>query len=195
MSKKNAILKAATALFASRGYRDAAMTEVAQMSGTAGANVFYHFKNKEELFLAVLQDVKEGLVRAFDDYFREKAFDTGMERVEGIIDFYLYLAGTHEEWFLLLHRHYLYRLAVENPVCRSHLEEIYRCLVDVFEQAIIIGQADGSIGSVSPRKVALIMLSMVDGIVRFKVNNLYHAGALYDELITCCRRMIENEIT
>ncbi len=42
------------------------------------------------------------------------------------------------------------------------------------------------------RKIALIIYSMVDGLVRFKTYNLYDAGVLYDEVIESCRRMLKN---
>jgi hypothetical protein len=42
------------------------------------------------------------------------------------------------------------------------------------------------------RKTALIVFTMVDGLVRFKLYNLYDAGALFNELIASCRRMLEN---
>lgn len=193
ISKKTAILNAATILFANKGFKDTSMTEVAKMTDAAGATIFYHFKTKEELFLSVLESVKKGIIKAFAQYFEEKEFDTGLDMMLGAVSFYLYLAGTREEWFLLLHRHYPYKLAVVNPVCRSHLEDIYNCLVDIFERAVLLGQEDGSIGNMSARKTALIILSMVDGIVQFKNNNLYDAGALYNELIASCRRMVENK--
>jgi hypothetical protein len=43
------------------------------------------------------------------------------------------------------------------------------------------------------RKTALIVFTMVDGLVRFKLYNLYDAGALFNELMASCRRMLENK--
>ena len=114
---------------------------------------------------------------------------------EGSIAFYLHLASTMEERFLLLHRHYPYELAQTNPVCRGYLEEIYNCFVDIFERAIMFGQEDGSIDKRDSRKVALILFSMVDGLVRFQTYNLYNPSALYSELIHSCRRMLSNNQT
>ena len=70
---------------------------------------------------------------------------------------------------------------------------IYNCVVDIFEQAIRRGQKDGSIGELSSRKMALLLFSMVDGLVRFKTYNLYDPGGLYHELIAACRRMLAND--
>ena len=193
MSKKEDILKAATLLFATNGFKDTSMSEVANMTGAASATIFYHFKSKEELFLSVLNSVKDGILDEFSHYFDEKKFDNGLEMLEGMVSFYLYLAGKKAEWFILLHRYYPYKLAKKNKACRHSLEDIYNCFVDIFEKALAQGQADGSIGKLSPRKTALLMLSTVDGIIRFKNCSLYDAGALYNELIATIRRMAANQ--
>jgi len=112
--------------------------------------------------------------------------------MEGAVSFYLYLAGTMEDLFLLLHRHDAYELAQINPTCREHLEAIYNGLLDIFEEYILLGQNDGSIRDLPARKTALIIFSMVDGLVRFNTYKLYHAGALYNELIEACRRLLQN---
>ena len=189
MSKKEDILKAATLLFATNGFKETSMTEVATMTNAASATIFYHFKSKEALFLSVLSSVKDGIIEEFSHYFDEKKFSTGLEMIEGTVSFYLYLAGNKAEWFLLLHRYYPYELAKKNNVCRQSLEDIYNCFVDIFEKALVQGQTDGSIGKLSPRKTALLILSTVDGMVRFKNCDLYDAGALYNELIAVVRRM------
>jgi AcrR family transcriptional regulator len=192
-SRKEAILIAATFLFANKGFNETAMTEVAKMAHIANATIFYHFKTKEDLFLSVLENVKKGIINAFEAYFEGKKFDTGLDMMMGAVSFYLYFAGMKEEYFLLLHHHHSYKLAEDNPICRNHLVDIYNCLVDIFERALLLGQQDGSVGAISARKTALIILSMVDGIVQFKHNNLYDAGALYNELMKLCRRMVETK--
>ncbi|MDY6852949.1 MAG: TetR/AcrR family transcriptional regulator, partial [Thermodesulfobacteriota bacterium] len=53
-------------------------------------------------------------------------------------------------------------------------------------------QTDGSIGEMPARKTALLVFAMVDGLVRFKIYNLYAAGSLYSELIASVRRLLEN---
>lgn len=162
------------------------------MVGVAGATIFYHFKSKEDLFISILADVKKSILEEFDRYFNANKFETGLEMVEGTVSFYLYVTGKMEAQFRILHRHYPYELAQVNSTCRGHLEAIYECFFDIFEQALRRGQIDGSVGDVQPRKTALLLFSMVDGLVRFKIDGLYESGALYKELIESCRRMVSN---
>lgn len=191
MSKKKSIIEGATRLFAEKGIKETSIAEISKLTGAAEGTIYHHFKTKDELFLAILENVKTGILEDFESYSAEKTYKNGLEKVENIILFYLYLAGKQENWFYLLHRHYPYELAAENDTCRKLLEEIYNCLVEIFESAILAGMEDGSIGDVTPRKTALIIFSMVNGLIWFKIHNLYDAGSLYMELISSCRRMLK----
>lgn len=190
MSKKNLILKHATTLFARKGFKETSMAQVSDLSGVASATVFYHFSSKEELLLAILKRVKADIVQKFEDHEHNHHFENGFEAVLGAITYYLDLAAEMEDEFLLLHRHFLYRLAEVNSTCRRHLEQIYNCQVDIIERAITTGQGDGSIGPIQAHKTALILFSTVDGIARFNTYQLYSAGTLYSELLACCQRIL-----
>lgn len=93
---------------------------------------------------------------------------------------------------MLLHRHHAYELAQVNPLCRNYLESIYACLIDIFEQTIITGQKDGTVRMTPARRLAMVLFTMVDGLVRFNTYKLYDAGTLYDEMVQSCRILIQN---
>jgi AcrR family transcriptional regulator len=191
-TRKEAILEAATNLFAERGFNETSMAEIAKATGVAQGTIFYHFNNKEELFLTILDDFKTRITREFEQHIHEKEFKTGLEMVEEALSFYLHLAGSMEDRFRILHRHHAYELARINPVCRAHLEAIYTCFVDIFEKAVLLGQKDGSIREMPARKAALIIYTMADGLVRFNTYDLYDGGVLFNELFESCRRILEN---
>ncbi len=48
------IIEEATYLFVSRGYHGISMREIAEAVGVSKAGLYYHFKDKEALFLAIL---------------------------------------------------------------------------------------------------------------------------------------------
>ena len=193
MSKKEAILQAATRLFSEKGFKETSIAELSKTTGAAEGTIFYHFKNKEDIFLSILEDTRKRVIEEFDRYLKEGEFDSGLDMIEGAISFYFYLAGMMEEQFLLLHRRHPHELAEVNPVCREHLEAIYNCFVNGFEQAILLGQKDESIRKMSSKRTALIIFSMVDGLVRFKTYNLYNAGALHKEFMELCHRMLQKK--
>jgi AcrR family transcriptional regulator len=192
LNKKETIIAAATYFFSSKGFKDSSIADISKASGVATATIFYHFKTKEDLFVAVLAAVKEGIVEEFEAYSRQRDFANGLEMAEGAILFYYFLADRKKDWFLLLHRNYPFKMVEENAVCRGHLEDVYNCFLDIFERAILRGQEDGSIKKVAARKTALILFSMIDGIVRLNSLDLYDSGTLCRDSIEACRRMLQS---
>jgi AcrR family transcriptional regulator len=191
MSRKEAILAAATRLFAEHGFAHTTVAEISRLSRVAEGTVFYHFHSKEDLFLAILSQLKEDILRELDLYRDQRNPGLGIDQVEQAVSFYLYVAGKMEDQFLLLQRNYLYQLAQVNEACTEHLQAIYHCLVGIFERAIAAGHADGSIGRMSASKTALLLFTMVDGLVRFKSLHLYDPATLHGELMAACRRMLQ----
>ena len=191
-TRKEAILEAAARLFAEKGYTETSMSELAHITGVAQGTIFYHFKNKEALFVSILDDFKNRISEEFERHSQERGSATGLEMVQESLNFDLFLAGSMEEHFRILHRLHAYELSRINPVCRDHLEAIYGRFVDIFEQSIRKGQEDGSIRTVSTRKAALIIYAMVDGLVRFNTYGLYDGGVLSGELFESCRRILDN---
>lgn len=190
MTKKEAIRYAATVLFAHKGFQETTMQDICKVTGTAEGTIFYHFKSKEGLLLAILEQAKTRILEEYDAAFTGRAFASGLEMMEEAVTFYFHLAGLMEHEFTLLQRQFPHQLAEDNPECRAHLADIYNCLTDIFERVVRAGQDDGSMGAFPPRETAMILFAMVDGLLRLKTCNLYDAGALFDELIASCRRML-----
>ena len=60
------ILESARQLFIEQGYHGLAMRQIAEAVGVTKAALYYHFKDKEELFLAVLDEYMEENSRLID---------------------------------------------------------------------------------------------------------------------------------
>lgn len=56
------IVETASREFASRGYDQTSMNEIADMMGVTGASLYYYFQTKEELLYACVRNVMERLV-------------------------------------------------------------------------------------------------------------------------------------
>ncbi len=192
ISKKNSILEAATYLFSAKGFTNTSMTEVAALAEISGAAIFYHFKTKEELFVSVLESVKTGILAEFAEYSNQQQFQNGLDRLLGAVAFLLHVSETKKQWFVLLDRYSTHEHAAENTVSRQYLQDTYNCLINIFEDALKIGQRDGSIRDLPQKKTALIIFAMVDGIRRLDSINLYDAGSLYQDLVAMCGNVLAN---
>jgi AcrR family transcriptional regulator len=61
---RQGLVDEARKLFARRGYHAASLDAVCAQAGVTKGALYHHFENKEDLFLAVLDDVEKDLVRA-----------------------------------------------------------------------------------------------------------------------------------
>ena len=83
---RDEILKAAMQLFANRGFHETSMSEVAREAHVSKALIFWHFKTKEELFVAVLNRLLEPY---FIDFAEEAAVMDERAQIEKLVESYL----------------------------------------------------------------------------------------------------------
>ena len=67
---KGSILETSAKLFGEKGYKGVSIRDIAQACGLTNAALYYHFKNKDDLYLAVLQDTHERAIAALDEAAR-----------------------------------------------------------------------------------------------------------------------------
>src|SRR6056297_3521164 len=111
MSFKQTILETATRLFATNGFKNTSISAISKHSGAAEGTIFYHFKNKEDVFLCTLNRAKGLIINEVDEQINNNHFESGLEMVEAVINVYFYLS---EEWaneLSLLFRSHSYELA------------------------------------------------------------------------------------
>ncbi len=73
-------------LFANRGFHETSMSEVAREAHVSKALIFWHFKTKEELFVAVLNRLLEPYVI---DFAEEAGALDERAQIQKLIEFYL----------------------------------------------------------------------------------------------------------
>jgi AcrR family transcriptional regulator len=89
---RDEILKAGMRLFASRGFHETSMSEVAREAHVSKALIFWHFKTKEELFVAVLNRLLEPY---FIDFAEEAAVMDERAQIEKLVESYLSFVREH----------------------------------------------------------------------------------------------------
>src|ERR1700726_5263452 len=80
--KRNAILDAATRLFAERGLTAAPTSEISKLAGVAEGTLFTYFKTKDDLINALYREIKLELGDAMmSDFPRKKNIRTKLRHV------------------------------------------------------------------------------------------------------------------
>ncbi|MGD8352891.1 MAG: TetR/AcrR family transcriptional regulator [Pseudomonadota bacterium] len=190
MTKREAILVAATDLFARKGYKNTATSEIAELANVAQGTVFHHFKSKENLLISICDD----LVNTYISGIR-KAADSdgkGLEAIEKILDFYREFKK---------HRYNSIAVAFKETqdVSRAgdevhrHFQDLISQIIDIKAGCIERGIADGSIRSVPVYPTALMIHFLLMGQIHSETEGLLEVSNHDNELLEFCRRSIAAE--
>lgn len=101
----NTILGEASSQFAAQGYNAVSMRDIAKQLGMTPANLYHHFKDKEDLVRSSLAYVFEGKMRMLDDIVARH--DDPLERLEMVITWFSTLLFEDEIFSRLLYRELL----------------------------------------------------------------------------------------
>ena len=78
------ILDAALDVFSRKGYHDARMDEIVDESATSKGSIYFHFPNKEQLFLALVDRFADLLERRITEAIAEE--EAGMAKVQAAVE-------------------------------------------------------------------------------------------------------------
>jgi len=159
------IIDAAEQVFFSKGWQTATMDDVAQASELSKATLYLYFKNKEELYAAILVRGSEILHGMFRDAV--ESHQSGLEQTAAIGRAYM---GFHEEY-----RDYydamLYFDAKGFDTCEDcefgqKCEEYRERIMGLVARAVANGVADGSLRpDLDPVKTAVLLWASSSGVL------------------------------
>jgi len=157
------VIKVVSDLFLVQGFSSTSMDEVVKRSGVSKSNIYYHFKSKDELTLAVLESFISSLQRLFHEHVLGKA-GALLPRLEG------YIGVLIEE---LVERDCaggcpLISLMVEagktNEQVRQRLAQFFLRQAQVFTELLEEGKRQGEIRSDLPaHALASLITSWLEG--------------------------------
>jgi AcrR family transcriptional regulator len=166
------IIKAAIDEFASRGFKGASMDAIAARTHTTRAMINYYFGGKEQVYLAVLEQVY-GEIRHAESLLDLEHLGP-VDAIRRIIEF------TFD--YYLSHQYFVRIVVAENQAKGRHFRKskamrtLNRPIIDMLARVIERGQADGILRrDVDPVEVhmAIAALGM------FNVTNQYTFGAIF----------------
>ncbi|MEH6941361.1 TetR/AcrR family transcriptional regulator [Bacillus sp. JJ722] len=98
---KETIMEAARILFQEQGYRKVSMRQIAKVLGYSHGSIYYHFKNKAELFYALVnQDfamLDNLLMKVMD-----QAFESPYEQLQEVCLRFIHFSFTHKSHYEMM---------------------------------------------------------------------------------------------
>lgn len=159
------IIDTAARLFASRGFNGTSMSDLASAAGLTKGAFYHHFENKEALFFAVIQSVREKW---------QKAVGIEVFQTQNALDQLMILLSKHAQLLrreptLCLVMHGLTaEMEATNPSFLAALQSVYVDMIGFIEELIRNGQTHGQIrADVNPRLIALNIVGLLRGVSCF----------------------------
>ncbi len=177
-AKREAILGAASAEFASRDFDEVLMEDVATRAGVGKGTLYRYFPTKEELFLAT---VLRGLSESHDEYLALFAEPAPLAEIleRGVTRLLSYFSG-REELLTLLQR-YEHRLPADEAAA---VRERRDAVVDAIAAALAREARSGELRSVDARLAAVMLLGMVRAAVLYRRDARRDAAAVAREIVS-----------
>jgi len=159
---RDEILKAAMSLFASHGFHETSMSEVAREARVSKALIFWHFKTKEDLFVAVLNRLLEPY---FIDFAEEAAAMNERQQILKLVEAYLSFVRDNASSV----RFFLAQMLHDQKLSESLNDQVlklyggYRAML--VELIAAAQQKQVCVRRTSPESAAAFLLSALNGLL------------------------------
>jgi len=141
-STRERILDAALDIFSKKGYHDTRLDEIVQESHTSKGSIYFHFPNKEKLFIALVDQFADLLERRVTEAISKEA--GGMKRVRAALESVLNTFGKYRRPAKLL---LVQAVGLGNVFEKKRLEinERFARLIQTYlDEAIALGEIESA---------------------------------------------------
>jgi AcrR family transcriptional regulator len=150
--KQEKILETALHLFAQEGFDNTSTSKIAMKAGVSEGLIFRHFKNKEGLLEALINEGQDKVKRVFSDVIFEQDPREVIRKTIGIP--YRFLEENREFWVLEYSLKFQ-RLLLNEKIDKSFMEPMLKALEDAFDE----------LDYMEPRKEAELLYVLLEGIL------------------------------
>jgi AcrR family transcriptional regulator len=154
---KEALLSAAVALFAEKGYASTSVREIVASAGVTKPVLYYYFESKEGLFRAILDWAGEQ-----QEILLKNVLDTPGTALERMAYLYrLIFKGVMENGNLFKLIHNLI-FGPPQGAPPYDVEQYHRRMVDAIKAIYLKGRSEGELKDADPEEVAILLLGVTD---------------------------------
>jgi AcrR family transcriptional regulator len=153
------VLSAARTVFARRGFAAASMREVADAARVNKAMIYYHFRDKQDLYRAVLADSLAAMREVWsDEVFSRKA--SAREKIERFIDGFVRFQSRNEELrHIFMMEYYAHGTKSANIkwIAKEYFAKEHAALVAILRE----GMRSGELKRTDPRMAVMMLFGMI----------------------------------
>ncbi|MDX6696930.1 MAG: hypothetical protein QOE65_327 [Solirubrobacteraceae bacterium] len=173
-ANRRRLLDAALKVFSERGYHGATVEEIAAESGLSNGALYYNFRNKEDLFLALFDQRIEARIAAVEASFGGSDPGRGEDQVRAVAREGVRDIDDPREWAMFFE---FVAHAARTPGFRREFRKRSRRLRRAFGEALV---RQGTELELPPQEAALAITALTHGLA---VQRITDPAAVSDELL------------
>ena len=190
MNKKQNIIQAATRLFAEQGFEGTTTLQIANEAGVTEPPIYYHFKGKDDLFTRIID-------ATFSEYFSridaiEKKPASPFGQIRKLIELQYDIAEEMPDEVQLIANACPAKFNDSEDICAANVRKYRRRLTGYLTRSISEGISSGEFAPVPLEETAILILSIINGIVRYGRMNPDPEKNLREAAVSFCRRSLIN---
>jgi TetR/AcrR family fatty acid metabolism transcriptional regulator len=173
-------LTAAGEVFSEYGFHETLVDEIATRAGLGKGTIYRYFKNKKELFKAVIVEQIEELNKAV--LLESGKYDGTIEKIKAGIRAYLKYFGERKKLFLrLMLEHGEIERGHHDECCKNYLGQI-----ELMRAFIEAGIKEGVFKDIDPKSLSYGIFGMINYVIFFKWIMSEEEYDIMDEYDTIC---------
>ncbi|MFP4225395.1 MAG: TetR/AcrR family transcriptional regulator [Desulfobacterales bacterium] len=188
MSRKQAIIEAATRLFAENGFYNTSTLDIAEAAGVAHGTLFYHFKNKEGIIYEIFS--RSGQTYVSEMQSEVDRYQRGIEKIETILQFNTAFSHTHSKQLLIFLRDFPEKMASEENKLKALVKSVGDQVLEIIEKCLEIGVADGSVAALNIKNTAHILNGLTFGLMHMNLLSPMQIPDLEASVNEFCRKAL-----
>ncbi|HEY66092.1 MAG TPA: TetR/AcrR family transcriptional regulator [Caldilineae bacterium] len=160
--RRTQILQAAMACFARQGYHRTTMDDIVHESGLSKGSLYWYFKSKKDLFLAIIDAWISDINRTLQELsqMEEMTWTDRLRRAAELIAMDI----AKQRDFASLTMEFWAEMQQDEQV-RERLVRIYNETLDVLQRFIAAGIKAGEFRPIDPRAAAAVLIAAFDGMM------------------------------
>jgi len=190
MNKKDKILKTAARLFANQGFDATTTLQIAREAGATEPLIYYHFKGKDDLFTRIIDTTFSIYFSRIDEL--EKNPDSPFGQIQKLIELQYDIAEEMPDEVQLIANACPARHNDPEDICAGNVKEYRRRLLGYLTRNISDGVGSGEFEKVPTEDTAIMILSVINGLVRYKNMNQDPKKDLRKAAVEFCKRSLMN---
>ena len=169
--RKAQIYQAALTCFNRKGYHRTTMDNIVAESGLSKGSLYWYFKSKKELFLSLFQEIMGQIGQAWEGIAANQEA-SATEKLRASLALFRAELGEMVPFFSVMME--AWALTRYDEDVESIIQDLYGPYLDIMIRIIEDGVANGELRVQSARAMALVIMTLFDGITLALGTGLWH---------------------